>query len=235
MALSRDGSLLVFVSPQEDSGLPMLYIQRIGSPNATLLPGTEGASFPFWSPDDANVAFFANGKLERIAVSGGAPQVLANVLAARSGSWGRRDVIIYAPDAGSAIWRVNADGTGAAPLTNGIMAKEDNTHRWPVFLPDGNHFLFWAGNFGNSKDDRSSGIYASSLDGKEKKLVTLAHSSFAYDSGHLFYADDERHLVSVPFDTSTGTISGSTSAVANVAGFSPPPIGWPSPSQRTGR
>ena len=220
MALSRDGSMLAFVSPEGNSGLPMLYVQRIGSPTATLLPGTEAASYPFWSPDGANVAFFSNGKLKKVAVSGGAPQVLASVLAARGGSWGRRDVIIYAPDAGSMLWRVNADGTGAAPATD-IMTKEDTTHRWPIFLPDGNHFLFWAGNFGNAKDDRSSGIYATSLDAKEKKLVTLCHSSFAYDSGHLFYANDERQLVSVAFDTSKATISRSTSVVAKVVGFQP--------------
>jgi eukaryotic-like serine/threonine-protein kinase len=221
MALSSDGSMLAFVCPEENTGLPMLYVQRVGSPNATLLPGTEGASYPFWSPDAANLGFFANGKLEKIAISGGAPQVLANVLAARGGSWGRRDVIIYAPDAGSVLWRVNADGTGAAPLTNGIKTKEDNSHRWPVFLPDGNHFLFWAGNFANSKDDRSSGIYASSLDGKERKLVTLAHSSFGYDSQHLFYADDGRQLVSVGFDISNATVAGGTAVVAAAVGFQP--------------
>lgn len=222
IALSRDGSVLAFVSPEENSGLPMLYVQRIGSPKATLLSGTEGASYPFWSPNGTNVAFFAHGKLKKAAVSGGAPQVLANVLSARGGSWGqKRDVIIYAPDAGSAIWRVNADGTGVAPVTNRITAKEDNTHRWPVFLPDGNHFLFWAGNFGNSKDDRSSGIYASSLDGKERKLVILCRSSFGYDSDHLFYADDERHLVSVGFNPSTATIFGSRSVIADATGFQP--------------
>lgn len=221
MALSRDGSTLAFVSPEENSGLPMLYAQRIGSPAATLLPGTEGASYPFWSPDGTHVAFFANGKLEKMAISGGAPQVLANVLAARGGSWGRREVIIYAPDAGGSLWRVNADGTGAAPLTNGIMVKGDTTHRWPAFLPDGNHFLFWAGNFGKAKDDRLSGIYVSSLDGKERKLVTLCHSSFGYDSNHLFYADDKLQLVSVAFDVSKTTVSGETRAVANVVGYQP--------------
>jgi Tol biopolymer transport system component/tRNA A-37 threonylcarbamoyl transferase component Bud32 len=221
MALSPDGKMLAFVSPEETSGLPMVYVQRIGSQAATLLSGTEGASYPFWSPDAAKVAFFASGKLEKVAVSGGTPQVLANVLAARGGSWGRRDVIIYAPDAGSELWRVNADGTGAVPVTDGIRIKEDNSHRWPVFLPDGNHFLFWAGNFGNFKDDRSSGIYASSLDGKERKLVTLSHSSFGYDSGRLFYADDERRLVSVAFDTSKATVSGETRAVATVVGYQP--------------
>ncbi len=221
MALSRDGAMLAFVSPEENSGVPMLYIQRIGSPAATLLSGTEGASYPFWSPDGTNVAFFAHGKLEKVAVSGGAPQVLANVLAARSGSWGRRDVVIYSPDAGGALWRVNADGTGAASLTEGLITREEDTHRWPVFLPDGNHFLFWAGNFGQAKDDRSSGIYVSSLDGKEKRLLILCHSSFGYDSHHLYYANEERQLVSMAFDTSSATVSGSTSAIGNVVGFQP--------------
>ncbi len=221
MALSQDGSMLAFVSPEENSGLPMLYVQRIGSPAVTMLPGTEGASYPFWSPDGDNVAFFANGKLEKVAVSGGTAQVLANVLAARGGSWGRRDVIIYTPDAQGMLWRVNADGTGAASLTGGLIIKEESSHRWPVFLPDGNHFLFWAGNFGNFKDDRSSGIYVSSLDGKERRLLILCHSSFGYDSNHLFYANDERQLDSVAFDTSAATVSGSVSEIGNTVGYQP--------------
>jgi eukaryotic-like serine/threonine-protein kinase len=108
-----------------------------------------------------------------------------------------------------------------APLTQHIRTGEDQSHRWPVFLPDGDHFLFWAGNFSNSKDDRFSGIYASSLEGKERKLLLLCHSSFGYDARNLFYADEQRQLVSVAFDTSAGTISGSTSVVANAVGFQP--------------
>ncbi len=221
MALSRDGSMLAFVSPEENSGLPMLYVQRIGSPSVTLLSGTQNASFPFWSPDGDYIAFFANGKLEKMAITGGTPQVLANALAARGGSWGSKGVIIYAPNAESAIWRVNVDGTGMAPVTQAIRTTDDQSHRWPVFLPDGNHFLFWNGNFGNSKDDRFSGIYVSALDGKERKLVVLCHSSFGYDSNNLFYADDQRQLVSMPFDASAATVSGSTRVIANIVGFQP--------------
>ncbi len=221
MALSADGSTLAFVSPVEKSGLPMVYVQRVGSPTSTVVLGTEGASYPFWSPDGAYVAFFANGKLQKVAVSGGTPQVLANVQAARGGSWGSRGVIIYSPDAGSPVWRVNGDGSGMAPVTDRIFTKEDQTHRWPVFLPDGNHFLFWAGNFGNQKTDRLSGIYASSLDGKDRKLLTFAHSSFGLGSSRLFYADDERHLVSAALDTANATLSGNPTMVANAVGFQP--------------
>jgi Tol biopolymer transport system component len=196
-------------------------VQRIGSSTVTLLPGTQNASYPFWSPDGAYVGFFANGKLLKMALSGGPSQVLAPALAGRGGSWGSKSVIIYSPDANSPLQRVNADGTGMAPVTQGIRTKEDQTHRWPLFLPDGNHFLFWAGNFGNLKDDRSSGIYVSSLEGKDRKLVVLCHSSFGYDAHNLYYADEQRQLVSATFDASAGTVSGSTTVVANVVGFQP--------------
>jgi len=222
MALSRDGSMLAFVSPEENSGRPILYVQRVGSPTAVPLDGTEGASFPFWSPDGTYVAFFANGKLKKIPASGGTPQVLVNVESSpRGGDWGSRDVIIYAPDSGSTVWRVNPDGSGAQSVTDHVYLSSDDSHRWPLFLPDGNHFLFWAGNFGNLRDDRSSGIYASSLDGRERKLVTLAHSSFGLDSKHLLYANDQRQLISVAFDESKAVISGGTTVVANTVGFQP--------------
>jgi Tol biopolymer transport system component/tRNA A-37 threonylcarbamoyl transferase component Bud32 len=221
MALSRDGTMLVFVSPEETSSLPMLFVQRVGSPNVTPLPGTQGASFPFWSPDGAYVGFFANGKLQKTAISGGAPQVLATALSGRGGSWGNKGVIIYAEDAQSSLSRINADGTGKAPLTRVIRVPADQSHRWPVFLADGDHFLFWAGNFGNLPDDRSSGIYLSSLEAKERKLVVLCHSSFGYDAHHLYYADGQRQLVGVAFDPSSATVSGGTTVIANAIGFQP--------------
>jgi Tol biopolymer transport system component len=155
----------------------------------------------------------------KVSSSGGTPQALTNVLAARGRSWGRRNVIIYSPDAGSSVWRINPDGTGAAPLTDAIRTADDNTHRWPVFLPDGDHFLFWGGNFGVAKDDQTNGIYVSSLAGKERKRVILCRSSFAYDSGHLYFANQDQHLVSMVFDPSTATVSGGPTAIADVVGF----------------
>src|SRR5215472_12198309 len=132
----------------------MLYVQRIGSPDAKLLAGTDGATYPFWSPDSSTVAFFANSKLLRVPVSGGTPQRISNVVAARGGSWGNGDVIVFAPFSTSSIWRVNPDGSGLAPVTKELDSKGVWSHRWPVFLPDGNHFLFWNGNFLNAKDDQ---------------------------------------------------------------------------------
>ncbi|MGA8223959.1 MAG: protein kinase [Candidatus Acidiferrales bacterium] len=223
MALSNDGSMLAFVSPGENSGIPMLYVQRLGAPNAAPLPGTEGASFPFWSPDNTYLGFFANDKLKKVPVSGGTPQVLANAFSARGGTWSSRGVIVFAPNVGISIWRVNADGTDAAPLTDTLFLKGEQTHRWPVFLPDGNHFLFWGGNFAEARDDRVSGIYATSIDKQknDRRLVLLNHSSAQYDSGHLYYADAQGQLLSLPFDPSKAIASGSPAVAADFVGFQP--------------
>lgn len=146
---------------------------------------------------------------------------MATVESARGGSWGSGGVIVFAPDSGSSLWRVNADGTEVRALTDHLFVGTEQSHRWPVFLPDGKHFLFWAGNFGNVKDDRESGIFLSSLEAKEKKLVTIAHSSFALSADRMFYADNDRHLVSIAIDTSNGTIFGNPSIVANVVATQP--------------
>lgn len=76
MSLSGDGRMLAYVAPDDASGENMLYVQLIGSPNASLLAGTQGASYPFWSPDDAYAAFFSDGKLKKVAVAGGLPKRL---------------------------------------------------------------------------------------------------------------------------------------------------------------
>jgi serine/threonine protein kinase len=219
MALSPDGSLLAFVSPDESSQLPVLFLQRIGSSEVRPLPGTEGASYPFWSPDGGYVAFFASGKLQKTPVAGGTPQFLASVLAARGGSWGTRGVIIYAPDAGGELWRVNSDGTGARPLTDHLIEMNEDTHRWPVFLPDGDRFLFWTGNFGDMKTDRYSGIFVSSLDAKEKRLVVHCHSNFGIGAGQLVYANDSQQLVGMAFDASNASVSGDVNVLAETVGF----------------
>ena len=222
LAISADGSTLAFVTPDPNSGSPVVFVQRIGSPEATEIQGSEGASYPFLSPDGANVGFFAKGKLERVSTSGGALQALAPVLSARGGSWGRKGVILYSPDSGTEVWRVNLDGSNAAPLTGRGRDGNEVTERWPLFLPDGEHFLYWGGNFVNAPDDKVSGIYTSSIsDPNHPNLVVLARSSFAYSSGHLFYVDGDRRLISAPFDPSSATITGSPTTISEQIGFQP--------------
>lgn len=221
MALSSDGQMLAFVSPDDNTGVPELFVQRVGDASATELADTEGASYPFWSPDNTYIGFFAKSKLMKIAASGGSPQAIAGAHEGRGGAWGAKNIIVYTPEAEGGMWRVNADGTGAAPLSPSLYGKREQSHRWPVFLPDGDHFLFWVGNFVNDPDDRIGGIYESSLDAKEKKLIVLTHSNAGIAQGHIFYLDSKLRLVSSRFDVSKGAISGEPEVVANSVQYSP--------------
>jgi Tol biopolymer transport system component len=222
LALSADGKWLAFVAPGDTSTRPMVYVQRVGSSSVRPIAGSEGASYPFWSPDDQYVAFFANGKLRRVSMADGAIQALASIgNSPRGGTWGSNGVILYAPDVGGPLWRVNADGSGAAPATNKILQPGDASHRFPFFLPDSDHFLMWAGNFEEGSNDRSSGIYLSSLSKSERKLLLLGRTSAAYAEGRAYYIDANGALVSVPVDVSAGKITGPPTVVVAKCAISP--------------
>ena len=221
MALSSDGQMLAFVSPDDNTGAPQLFVQRVGAPAATELADTQGAGYPFWSPDNAYIGFFAKSKLMKIPASGGSPQAIAGAPEGRGGAWGAKNIIVYTPESEGGLWRVNADGTGAAPLNPGLYGKREQSHRWPVFLPDGDHFLFWVGNFVNDPDDRIGGIYESSLDAKEKKLIVLTHSNVGVAQGRIFYLDLKLRLVSSRFDVSKGALSGEPQVVADSVEYAP--------------
>jgi serine/threonine protein kinase len=224
LAISPDGKMLAFVSPDDKSGASMLFIQMIGTPAATELAGTEGASYPFWSPDDAFLGFFANGKLQKIAATGGSPQMLARVTFARGGSWSRKNVIIYSPDPGGGVWRINADGSNAAPLTDKQLehGRGEDSHRWPVFLPDGNHFLYLAANFSSDSAGRhDSYVYLSSLDKKEKIPVTKARTNLGFAAGYLYWVDDKKALRAAALNVENGSLSADSTVVVAAMGYQP--------------
>ena len=221
LALSADGGMLAFVARDDASDENLLYIRRIGSADASMLSGTEGASYPFWSPDDAYVAFFSGGKLKKVAVAGGAPRTIAEATSGRGGAWGKRGVIIYAPEAVGPLWRVNADGTNPAPLTAKLFVGHETSHRWPVFFPDGDRFVFWAGNFERDREDHLSGIYLSSLAAREKKLLVLARSNPGYANGQLFYVGENRELIAVSVDASHAKVSGEPRVLAEGVAHQP--------------
>jgi Tol biopolymer transport system component len=220
--LSADGKWLAFVASGDTSTRPMVYVQRIGSSSVRPIAGSEGASYPFWSPDGQYVAFFANGKLRKVSVADGAMQALASIGSApRGGTWSTKGVILYAPDVGGPLWRVNPDGNGAAPVTQKILLPHDASHRFPFFLPDSDHFLMYAGNFEEGPEDRSSGIYLSSLSKSERNLLVLGRSSAEYAEGRVYYIDANGALVAVPLDVSAGKITGTPMVVVAKAAISP--------------
>ena len=223
IAISPDGTMLAYVAVDEDTGEGVIYVQPIGSSHASRLEGTEGASYPFWAPHDDYVGFFAQGKLKKIPAAGGVPQVLASAIQPRGGSWSKKDVIIYAPDAGGPLWRIDADGTDNEILTDKVFTPAtDSSHRWPIFLPDGDRFLFWAGDFNERADDHTSGIYMGSLSNRQQKqLLVLAWSNPGYAKNRLFYVDFKGMLVEVALDPDAAKVEGRPQIVAAQVGRHP--------------
>jgi eukaryotic-like serine/threonine-protein kinase len=219
MAIAADGKMLAYVSPDARSGISMLFVQRVGSATATELANTEGASYPFWSPDDTAVGFFSNSRLERISIANGSMQTLARVNFARGGTWGSKNVILYTPDPGGPIWRVNADGSGAAAVTT--PDTKIDSHRWPLFLPDGDHFLFLAARFGTAAEDAVSAIYLSSLSGKQFTRLVTARSNPAYAEGALLYLDEQKALRAVTLDPEKGLVGGEPRVIVDAVGYQP--------------
>ena len=138
--------------------------------------------------------------MKKIGVNGGRAETLALSPNARGGSWGSKEVILYTPQIGSGIWRINPDGTHDEQVTEKYFLPEESSHRWPVFLPDGEHFLFWGGSFANADDDPISWIYEATLDGKERKKLVQAHSNPGYANGQLLYLDKRGSLVATKLD-----------------------------------
>jgi len=106
-----------------------------------MLPGTQGGRRPFWSPDGRSLGFFGDGKVKRIAVAGGPPQVICDVGGPfGGGAWNRHDVIVFSGADTGPLYRVDAHGGKPQPVTK--LGAREEAHRWPQFLPDDEHFIF---------------------------------------------------------------------------------------------
>lgn len=210
VALSPDGQRMAFVAVDEN-GTSRLWVRALDSLKAQPLEGTEDASYPFWSPDSRSLGFFANKQLKRIDASGGPLHSLCSVRNARGGSWGTGGIIFFSPHVNEPLYSVPATGGTPAQVTKLDVSQHDS-HRWPYFLPDGKHFLYFAA----SHEDLShahDGIYVASLDGKENKLVLRAHSNAAYANGYLLFLQ-ESALMAQPFDLRRRELTGETSPAA---------------------
>ena len=216
-ALSPDGLTLAF-SGGDSSEINRLWIRPLGSLSSTSLPGTEYAGFypPFWSPDNRFIAFFAQGKLKRIEVSGGTPLTICDAPQGRGGSWNPDGIIVFAPNGEGPLYKVSAAGGVPSPVTEIDSAQKERSHRWPFFLPDGRHFLFCARDSSNIMTREKLALYKASLDGRDRKFLLHVFSNVAYASGFiLFYRDDV--LFAQPFDPkSAGFLSDAIPFVENL-------------------
>jgi Tol biopolymer transport system component len=196
-ALSPDGSRIAYSAIAD--GVMRLFVRPLDSAAAQPLAGTEGAFYPFWSPDSRSVGFFANGKIKRVDLSGGSPQTLADSILRTGAAWSAQGVILFEPGPGSGLSRVPASGGQAAPVTK--LGRGQGAHRHPYFLPDGKHFLFYVAG-------TESGIYLGSLDGGDPMHVTAADSAGEYlNSGWLLWVQ-QNALLARRFDPSSGRFSG---------------------------
>ena len=183
---SPDGSKIAFSATDSD-GLVRLYVRSMDASQAHLLSGTEGAQYPFWSPDSRWVGFFTqvDGTLKKIDSAGGPPMTLCEATDGKGGTWNREGVVLFTPDSGSAIYRVSAAGGESVAVTE-IDEELHNSHRHPRFLPDGRRFLFMARGNGPSP----STVMAGSLEGDEPRPIVESPIQAEFASDHLLFVRD---------------------------------------------
>jgi eukaryotic-like serine/threonine-protein kinase len=196
-ALSPDGRTLVFVATTDSQS--RLWLRSLDSVSLRPLDGTEGATYPFWSPDGRSIAFFADNRLKRVDVAGGPPQVVTGTPPGRGGTWSRDGVILYAPTDGP-LRRVRDTGGESTDVTRVQLPKQSN-HRFPHFMPDGQHFLFFVRGAPGTE-----GIYIGTLDGSITQRLLEAELGFAFASGHIFFIR-QNTLFAQPFDTARLTLT----------------------------
>ncbi|HEX6791224.1 MAG TPA: protein kinase [Candidatus Krumholzibacteria bacterium] len=201
-SLSPNGEMLAFVvTPRDSAGAGRVFVRPIGSTDARAVPGGEGGSLPFWSPDGRSLAFFARGKLLRVALDGSQPVVLCDAPDARGGYWSSDDIILFAPNRQGPIARVPAGGGSPVTITTVDVAKDEFGHRYPQVLPDGKHFLYVAVSPGNQYT-----TFAQSVDGGPAVAVCRGGSAARYaPPGFLLYLETSagygnRRLLAQRFD-----------------------------------
>jgi eukaryotic-like serine/threonine-protein kinase len=204
VTVSHDGRALAFVATTSE-GRDLVWVRPLGAPEALALPGTEGASYPFWSGDDRSIGFFAKGKLKSVGAAGGPVVTICDAPGPRGGTWNQNGVILFAT-IWSGIERVPSSGGTQVEVTKVDASHGETSHRWPYFLPDGQHFLYLAANFTGGSTEVAS-IHVATLDSGNTQLLFHARSNAAYTPGYVLYVRD-RMLMAQAFDETKLQIRG---------------------------
>ncbi|MEO8026180.1 MAG: protein kinase, partial [Bryobacteraceae bacterium] len=217
-AISPDGQTLAFVA--SSGGRARVWTRRIDTLETKMIPGTEGAYSPFWSPDSKSIGYFALGQLRRVDLDGGGARTIAPVPAGDGGSWSAKGVILFSRAATGGLFKVAADGGTPEPVTTPDASRREFLHTWAEFLPDGVHFVFTA----LSADADNCRILAGSLDPSQKPAPIANMRSrvryipggkrfgFLDSAGALLYTRDQT-LVAQAFDPASAKLSGEPVAV----------------------
>ena len=203
--VSPSGEQLVFTARLQ--GKRQLWMRSLDG-TVQPLPDTEGATFPFWSPDSRRVAFFSGGKLKRVDVAGGPVAVLGDAYSVSRGAWGPNGTILFAPRSSAAIYAVDEGGGSPRAVTRLDPAQGETGHQFPRFLPGGRNFLFAAAG-------RQPGVYAASLDRPGVKRISRTFTATSYVApGYLLFSRG-RSLMAQPFDAGKLEPQGTPVAIAN--------------------
>jgi serine/threonine protein kinase len=223
-AISPDGRLLAMAAAV--NGKRQLWLRPLDTLQAQPMAGTEDATYPFWSPDSRNIAFFAQRKLKKIAASGGPAQILCDAPEGQGGSWNRQGVIVFSPGLSyaSTIQRVSARGGVPADVTS-----RKGHPSFPVFTPDGRRFLYLV----TRVSSEENGVYLSSLDGKENRRVLADNSRVVIALGWLLFIR-ESTLMAQPFDAIKGQTTGDDFPIAEGVSFGPVSVYAPFTVSETG-
>ena len=207
LAVSPNGHTVAVVG-RESERRNLLWIYEPGSQEATSIANTEGANFPFWSADGRSLGFFAEGRLKRVDIIGGPVQTLCEAPNGRGGTWNKDGVILFTPSGqlGTGLYRIAASGGTPTQITFPDREHGEDSHRWPLFLPDGIHYLYLAMDLSGRKI--LSEIFLGSLNSNEKRLMTqaIANVAIAQPGYLLFYRNQT--LFAQRFDTKKFVLSG---------------------------
>ena len=216
-ALSPDGTKLAFVAV-DSTDVPRLWVRSLHSFSSIILPGTENAFWPFWSPDGRFIGFFADKMLKKTEASGGGTVVLCSALSPRGGTWGSDGGIIFCTTSEPGLQRVSSQG--GTPTFIAKPSSPERIWQYPVILPERNAVLYASSvNLMAVKSGEENGIYARSLESNEEHLLIPQGANPYYASGYLLFMR-ESELMAQVFDPSRLRLMGEAVVVAQQVDYS---------------
>lgn len=216
IAISPDGTQVVFDAVGSD-GRARLWLRRFDSLTPEPIPGTEGGTFPFWSPDGHDLGFFTNVELKRINLADKTVVTLCGSDSGRGGTWSRDGTILFARETQSPIFRIGASGGEPTPVTHLDLAHY-TTHRWPAFLADQKHYVFLAANHNDSATPGA--LYMASLDGGDPILLGEADSNAIPLDGSLLFLSHGK-LIEQKLDQARATLEPHAEIVGEGVDYDP--------------